>query len=88
MARLPPLPQVDSIGNHSRRAGGASWRPRRRLRGSRRAAHRHHRRTISFEAYADGQDEDAARAMIPSAINLPAQTFYPTLPVMGELLKK
>lgn len=26
--------------------------------------------------------------MIPSAINLPAQTFYPTLPVVGQLLKK
>lgn len=45
-------------------------------------------RTISFEAHADGQDEDAAHAMIPSAINLPAQTFYPTLPVVGQLLKK
>ncbi|KLT40411.1 hypothetical protein CC85DRAFT_287513 [Cutaneotrichosporon oleaginosum] len=32
-------------------------------------------------------DEDAARAMIPGALNLPAQTLYPTLATSGQLLK-
>ncbi|BEJ11539.1 hypothetical protein CspHIS471_0109610 [Cutaneotrichosporon sp. HIS471] len=32
-------------------------------------------------------DADAARAMIPGALNLPAQTLYPTLPTAGLLLK-